>query len=82
MWPVHRWCRGQSLETVLDAGPGDLAAGDFVRWCRQLLDLLDQVVVVSAAGGDHALAATARAAAGLVDRGVVAYSAGTARAAG
>ena len=82
VWPVHRWCRGQSLEAVLDAGPGDLAAGDFVRWCRQLLDLLDQVVVVSAAGGDHHLASTARAAASLVDRGVVAYSAGTARAAG
>ena len=82
VWPVHRWCRGQSLEAVLDAGPGDLAAGDFVRWCRQLLDLLDQVVVVCAAGGDHRLASTARAAASLVDRGVVAYSAGTARAAG
>ncbi len=81
-WPIHRWCRGQSLDAVLEAGPTDLAAGDFVRWCRQLLDLLDQVVVVSSAGGDVELARTARAAAALVDRGVVAYSAGTARAAG
>ncbi len=83
VWPVHRWCRGQDLEAVLDAGPEDLAAGDFVRWCRQLLDLLDQVVAVSAATGDAegaALARTARAAAALVDRGVVAYSAGSVRA--
>ncbi len=81
-WPVHRWCRGQSLDAVLDAGPTDLAAGDFVRWCRQLLDLLDQVVVVCTTSGDHELARTARSAAALVDRGVVAYSAGTARATG
>ncbi len=81
-WPIHRWCRGQSLDAVLEAGPSDLAAGDFVRWCRQLLDLLDQVVVVCSAGGDVELARTAREAAALVDRGVVAYSAGTARAAG
>ena len=81
---MHRWCRGQALDAVLDAGPNDLAAGDFVRWCRQLLDLLDQVVAVSAATGDAegaALARTGRAAAALVDRGVVAYSAGAARAA-
>ncbi len=78
VWPVHRWCRGQALEVVLDAGPGDLAAGDFVRWCRQLLDLLDQVVAVAGAGGDDRLARTGRAAAALVDRGVVAYSAGSA----
>jgi len=81
IWPMHRWCRGQALEDVLDAGPEGLAAGDFVRWCRQLLDLLDQVVAVASAGGDDRLARTARAAISLVDRGVVAYSAGAARAA-
>jgi len=81
VWPVHRWCRGASLDAVLDAGPADLAAGDFVRWARQLLDLLDQVVVVAASAGDDAgdaLARTARQAIGLVDRGVVTYSAGSA----
>lgn len=83
VWPVHRWCRGASLDAVLDAarGPVDLAAGDFVRWARQLLDLLDQVVVVaSRAGTDEgdALARTARQAIALVDRGVVTYSAGSA----
>ena len=80
VWPVHRWCRGASLDAVLDAGPPDLAAGDFVRWARQLLDLLDQVVVVAAtaggADGEH-LARTARQAIALVDRGVVTYSAGS-----
>ncbi|TNM70180.1 DEAD/DEAH box helicase [Streptomyces sp. NP160] len=83
VWPVHRWCRGASLDAVLDAarGPVDLAAGDFVRWARQLLDLLDQVVVVASRAGtdeDDALARTARQAIGLVDRGVVTYSAGSA----
>ncbi|MGQ7296796.1 DEAD/DEAH box helicase [Quadrisphaera sp. KR29] len=82
VWPVHRWCRGATLDAVLDAarGPVDLAAGDFVRWARQLLDLLDQVVVVAArAGTDEgdALARTARQAIALVDRGVVTYSAGS-----
>jgi ATP-dependent RNA helicase HelY len=77
VWPLHRWCRGQKLEDVLDAGPADLAAGDFVRWCRQLLDLLDQVVVVAATAGDERLARTARSAIALVDRGVVAYSVGS-----
>ncbi|WP_092863643.1 RNA helicase [Quadrisphaera sp. DSM 44207] len=77
VWPVHRWARGQELQDVLDAGPEGLAAGDFVRWCRQLLDLLDQVVGVASASGDERLARTARRAAGLVDRGVVAYSVGS-----
>ncbi len=37
-WAMHRWARGQSLEAVLR--DSDLAAGDFVRRCKQLVDLL------------------------------------------
>jgi ATP-dependent RNA helicase HelY len=40
-WAVHSWASGAALGTVL-AG-ADLTAGDFVRWVRQLVDLLDQL---------------------------------------
>lgn len=38
--PVTSWARGAHLESVLDV---DLAAGDFVRWTKQVIDLLDQL---------------------------------------
>jgi ATP-dependent RNA helicase HelY len=44
-WAMHGWARGQSLETVLR--DSDLAAGDFVRRCKQLVDLLGQVADAS-----------------------------------
>ncbi len=74
-WPAYRWARGESLDQVLsataDAGV-ELSAGDFVRWCKQLLDLLEQLGAVAAPGSR--LAGTAREAARAVRRGVVAYS--------
>jgi ATP-dependent RNA helicase HelY len=45
-WPVYRWARGEPLERVLvtaEANGQELLAGDFVRWCRQVIDLLDQI---------------------------------------
>jgi len=72
-WAVHRWASGQRLESVLK--DGDLAAGDFVRWCKQVVDLLGQVQ--QAAGDDEAgraLRLTADRAIEGVRRGVVAYS--------
>jgi ATP-dependent RNA helicase HelY len=66
-WAIHRWASGQPLEAVLrDA---DLAAGDFVRWCKQVADLLGQIAQAS---DDPALVRTARAAVQAVSRGVVA----------
>jgi ATP-dependent RNA helicase HelY len=47
-----------------------MAAGDFVRWAKQTIDLLDQISVV--AEGD--LARTARRSLDAVRRGIVAYS--------
>jgi ATP-dependent RNA helicase HelY len=65
---MHRWASGGRLDDVLfDA---DMPAGDFVRWSKQTIDLLDQLVGVS----DVALAKTARQALDLVRRGIVAYS--------
>ena len=68
---AYRWASGARLEPVLlDA---DMAAGDFVRWCKQLIDMLGQVAD-AARGHDEALARTAGEAAEAVRRGVVAYS--------
>jgi ATP-dependent RNA helicase HelY len=68
-WPVYRWTRGESLEAVLEAGD-ELSAGDFVRWCRQVLDLLDQLRHVL--GDAEPLGASAAAAVSSIRRGVVA----------
>ncbi len=40
-WAAQAWASGASLDEVLAAT--DLAAGDFVRWMKQLLDLAGQV---------------------------------------
>jgi ATP-dependent RNA helicase HelY len=65
---VHRWAEGERLEDVLrDTG---LAPGDFVRNCKQLLDLLRQIEDV--AEGEQA--DVVRRAREAVNRGVVAYT--------
>jgi len=64
---MHSWARGASLDRVLHEA--DLAAGDFVRWTKQTIDLLDQLSMVA----DAPLATTARAALDAVRRGIVAY---------
>ena len=68
-WAAYRWAEGDSLDDVL--GDVDLAAGDFVRWMKQLLDLTDQV---ADAAGTSQLRTTAREASHRLRRGVVAYS--------
>jgi len=68
-WAAYRWAEGASLDDVLT--DTDLAAGDFVRWVKQLLDLADQV---ADAAGDTPLRRTARRASDALRRGVVAYS--------
>jgi len=75
---VYRWARTGDLASALDAsdaaGAGSpLSAGDFVRWCRQVLDLLDQLR--NAAPGAE-LRSTAKQAIDTVLRGVVAVDAG------
>ncbi|ROP45525.1 DEAD/DEAH box helicase [Pseudokineococcus lusitanus] len=74
--PMQRWARGASLQEVLDEAAGlELGAGDFVRWCKQTVDLLDQL---AGAAGDDPRGREVRAAAldavDRVRRGVVAYS--------
>ncbi|HZJ06897.1 MAG TPA: DEAD/DEAH box helicase [Nocardioidaceae bacterium] len=71
-WGAYRWAEGAALEEVLTET--DLAAGDFVRWVKQLLDLADQVADAAGSSGDPELRKTARKTAGALRRGVVAYS--------
>ena len=66
---MHRWARGASLDSVLE--DAELAAGDFVRWTKQTIDLLDQLSVVA----DPPVGPVARRALEAVRRGIVAYSA-------
>jgi ATP-dependent RNA helicase HelY len=68
-WAAYRWAEGDELDSVLT--DVDLAAGDFVRWMKQLLDLTGQV---ADAAGDSPLRQTAREAVRRLRRGVVSYS--------
>ena len=75
---IYRWARTGDLAAALAAadaaGSGSpLSAGDFVRWCRQVLDLLDQI---RNAAPDPELRAGAKRAINDVRRGVVAVDAG------
>ncbi|MCR2762090.1 DEAD/DEAH box helicase [Microbacterium sp. zg.B48] len=65
---MYSWARGMPLDRVLIEA--DMAAGDFVRWAKQTIDLLDQLSLVA----DAPLATTARKALDAVRRGIVAYS--------
>ena len=42
---VQAWCDGAQLADILDAT--ELTAGDFVRWCKQLLDVVGQIASLS-----------------------------------
>ncbi len=67
-WATYRWASGANLNDVLKMS--GLLAGDFIRWSKQLIDLLDQLAQVA----DPQLAKTAYDAMDLVKRGIVAYS--------
>ena len=72
---VAVWAAGGSLAQGLAAAAEsgqELSAGDFVRWCRQVIDLLDQIRVVASAP----VSAVAREAVARVRRGVVALGPG------
>lgn len=66
---VYEWARGGTLDRVLQTA--DMPAGDFVRWVKQTIDLLDQLSIVAE---DPSVGSTARRALDAVRRGIVAYS--------
>jgi ATP-dependent RNA helicase HelY len=65
---MQDWARGGNLNGVLQEA--DMAAGDFVRWAKQTIDLLDQLSLVA----ERPVGRTARSALEAVRRGIVAYS--------
>ncbi|MFI9722432.1 DEAD/DEAH box helicase [Streptomyces sp. NPDC052396] len=69
-WAAHRWASGGSLDEVLREI--ELPAGDFVRWCKQLIDVLGQIAAAAPPGST--VARSARKAVDGLLRGVVAYS--------
>ncbi|MEN0129147.1 MAG: DEAD/DEAH box helicase [Brevundimonas sp.] len=66
---VHRWASGRSLDAVLRGS--ELSAGDFVRWCKQVIDVLGQL---SQSAPTARMRTTADRAVEALRRGVVAYS--------
>ncbi|MBA2640425.1 MAG: DEAD/DEAH box helicase [Nocardioidaceae bacterium] len=68
-WAAWRWADRAALDDVLYET--ELAAGDFVRWVKQIVDLADQV---ADAAGDGPLRRTARETVAGLRRGVVAYT--------
>ncbi|MGC0364154.1 ATP-dependent RNA helicase HelY [Rhodococcus sp. 27YEA15] len=72
---VYHWAGDSSLvEALIATGSHGrpLSAGDFVRWCRQVIDLLDQVRLTAV---DPEVARTAARAVASIRRGVVAVDA-------
>jgi len=67
-YPIHRWATGAKLDLVLESA--DLLPGDFIRWCKQIIDLLEQLAKAS----EGPISSKARDAVDLVKRGIVAYS--------
>ncbi|MEX2420533.1 MAG: RNA helicase, partial [Actinomycetota bacterium] len=66
--PAYRWADGDPLEEVLQRT--GMSPGDFVRTCKQLLDLLRQIEEIAS----PATAEVVRHARQAVNRGVVAYT--------
>ena len=69
-WAIYRWAKGATLLKILTSN--DVTAGDFVRWARQVVDLLGQIVAVTKP--DTPLHQNAIDAVALMQRGVVIQS--------
>ncbi|WP_278312633.1 DEAD/DEAH box helicase [Lolliginicoccus levis] len=70
---IHVWAQGAPLLDALLAA-NEIPPGDFVRWCRQVLDLLEQLRVVAP---DPQVRSTAGKAIAAIKRGVVSIDATT-----
>lgn len=68
VWPMLRWSRGQVITKVLKNS--DLAPGDFVRWTKQVIDVVNQIGLAT---DDDNLSRTARKTMNALERGIVAW---------
>ncbi len=66
--PIYHWAEGETLDDIL--AETEMAPGDFIRNCKQLVDLLRQIEEVASAE----TAAQVRAGREAILRGVVAYT--------
>jgi ATP-dependent RNA helicase HelY len=69
-YAAYRWASGDGLNAVLREA--DMPAGDFVRWTKQVIDVLGQLQ--DAAPADGEVRRNARKAVDAVLRGIIAYS--------
>ena len=72
---VHQWTAGAPLGYAMAAAAesgAELSAGDFVRWCRQVIDVLEQI---RNTGYTDAICKNAARAIDAMRRGVVAIGA-------
>ncbi|MFM5904261.1 MAG: DEAD/DEAH box helicase [Microbacteriaceae bacterium] len=65
---IHRWASGARLDSILESF--DILPGDFIRWTKQIIDLLEQIAQTA----EGRLESVAREAVDRVKRGIVAYS--------
>ncbi|MEU3557215.1 DEAD/DEAH box helicase [Streptomyces fragilis] len=70
-WAAYMWASGKGLDEVLREA--EMPAGDFVRWCKQVIDVLGQIAAAAPSEGST-VPRTARKAVDALLRGVVAYS--------
>jgi ATP-dependent RNA helicase HelY len=78
---IYLWASGRGLTEVLAAAGergASLPAGDFVRWSRQVIDLLEQIRTAASlqTSGESRLTRSASAAIGSIRKGVVAVELG------
>ncbi|MFC7310603.1 DEAD/DEAH box helicase [Streptomyces monticola] len=71
-WAAYMWASDKSLDEVLREA--EMPAGDFVRWCKQVIDVLGQISAAAPSEGGGTVAKNARKAVDALLRGVVAYS--------
>ncbi|MGW1890881.1 DEAD/DEAH box helicase [Streptomyces sp. NPDC002004] len=70
-WAAYMWASDKGLDEVLREA--EMPAGDFVRWCKQIIDVLGQIAAAPSHEGSTVPKAARRAVDALL-RGVVAYS--------
>ncbi|MER5476468.1 DEAD/DEAH box helicase [Streptomyces sp. NPDC002734] len=70
-WAAYMWASDKGLDEVLREA--EMPAGDFVRWCKQVIDVLGQIAAAAPSEGST-VPRTARRAVDALLRGVVAYS--------
>ncbi|MBP0457243.1 DEAD/DEAH box helicase [Streptomyces montanisoli] len=71
-WPAYAWASGRGLDEVLREA--EMPAGDFVRWCKQVIDVLGQIAAAAPSSDGSTVARNARRAIDGIRRGVVAYT--------